>query len=82
MTRGRLLLDTLLEPGAITVVFQPIFECRGRARTLYALECLIRGPKGTNMEDPEVLLDGEAGGAAGAEAIQIASHVAEPGFVE
>jgi len=57
VTRGRLLLDTLLEPGAITVVFQPIFECRGRARTLYALECLIRGPKGTNMEDPEVLLE-------------------------
>jgi EAL domain-containing protein (putative c-di-GMP-specific phosphodiesterase class I) len=57
VTKGRLLLDTLLEPGAISAVFQPIFECRGRARTLYALEGLIRGPKGTNMEDPEVLLE-------------------------
>ena len=56
MTRP-LALDRLLEPGAIGVVFQPIFECRGRSRTLYALEALIRGPKGTNMEDPEVLLE-------------------------
>jgi EAL domain-containing protein (putative c-di-GMP-specific phosphodiesterase class I) len=53
----RLALDRLLEPGAIAVVFQPIFECRGLARHLYALEALIRGPKGTNMEDPEVLLE-------------------------
>lgn len=57
MSARRLLLDTLLEPGAISAVFQPIFLCQGGARTLYALECLIRGPKGTNMEDPEVLLE-------------------------
>jgi EAL domain-containing protein (putative c-di-GMP-specific phosphodiesterase class I) len=55
--RPRLLLDSLMEPNALSAVFQPIFECRGRARTLYALECLIRGPKGTHMEDPEVMLE-------------------------
>jgi EAL domain-containing protein (putative c-di-GMP-specific phosphodiesterase class I) len=55
--RPRLIIDSLFEPGAITAVFQPIFECRAGARSLYALEGLIRGPKGTNMEDPEVLLE-------------------------
>jgi EAL domain-containing protein (putative c-di-GMP-specific phosphodiesterase class I) len=51
------LLDTLLEPGAISVVLQPIVQHRGHSRTLYALECLVRGPRGTNMEDAEVLLE-------------------------
>lgn len=55
--RDRTILDRLLEPGALTVVFQPIFECRNGMRSLHALECLIRGPKGTNMEDPDVLLE-------------------------
>ena len=55
--KSRLLLDSLLEPNAISAVFQPIFECRAGSRSLHALECLIRGPKGTNMEDPEVLLE-------------------------
>jgi EAL domain-containing protein (putative c-di-GMP-specific phosphodiesterase class I) len=55
--KERCLLDRLLEPGALRVLFQPIFECRGAHRRLHALECLIRGPKGTNMEDPDVLLE-------------------------
>jgi EAL domain-containing protein (putative c-di-GMP-specific phosphodiesterase class I) len=55
--RERCLLDRLLEPGALSVVFQPIFECGEGSRKLHALECLIRGPKGTNMEDPDVLLE-------------------------
>jgi EAL domain-containing protein (putative c-di-GMP-specific phosphodiesterase class I) len=55
--RPRSFLDRLFEPGAISVVFQPIFECRGGGRRLYALECLVRGPKGSNMEDPEILLE-------------------------
>ena len=53
----RPMLEVLLEPGAIGVVFQPIFECRGGERRLHALESLIRGPKGTNMENPEVMLE-------------------------
>src|SRR5689334_781625 len=55
--KERTILDRLLEPGALTVVFQPIFECRDNTRLLHALECLVRGPKGTNMEDPDVLLE-------------------------
>jgi EAL domain-containing protein (putative c-di-GMP-specific phosphodiesterase class I) len=55
--RERTLLDRLLQPGALSVVFQPIFECRDGHRRLHALECLIRGPKDTNMEDPDVLLE-------------------------
>lgn len=55
--RERSLLDRLLEPGALSVVFQPIFECTEQGRRLHALECLIRGPQGTNMEDPDILLE-------------------------
>jgi len=55
--RERSLLDRLLEPGALTPVFQPIFECHQDTRRLHALECLIRGPRGTHMEDPDVLLE-------------------------
>jgi EAL domain-containing protein (putative c-di-GMP-specific phosphodiesterase class I) len=55
--KERCLLDRLLEPGALRVMFQPIFECVSTHRRLHALECLIRGPKGTNMEDPDVLLE-------------------------
>jgi EAL domain-containing protein (putative c-di-GMP-specific phosphodiesterase class I) len=51
------LLDTLLEPGRLSVVFQPIFEV-GQARLqLHGLECLIRGPRGTNAERPNVLFE-------------------------
>jgi EAL domain-containing protein (putative c-di-GMP-specific phosphodiesterase class I) len=50
------LLDALLEPGRLSVVFQPIFEV-GSAVKLHALECLIRGPRGTNAENPAVLFE-------------------------
>jgi EAL domain-containing protein (putative c-di-GMP-specific phosphodiesterase class I) len=43
------LLDTILEPGGLTVHFQPIMELREEGRRLYGLECLIRGPNGTNL---------------------------------
>jgi len=55
--RDRCLLDRLLEPGALSVVFQPIWECSAVSRRVHGLECLIRGPRGTNMEDPDVLLE-------------------------
>jgi EAL domain-containing protein (putative c-di-GMP-specific phosphodiesterase class I) len=51
------LLDTLLEPGRLSVVFQPIFEVGSARLKLYSLECLIRGPKGTNAERPAVLFE-------------------------
>jgi EAL domain-containing protein (putative c-di-GMP-specific phosphodiesterase class I) len=51
------LLDTLLEPGRLSVVFQPIFEVGSSRLALHGLECLIRGPKGTNAERPAVLFE-------------------------
>jgi EAL domain-containing protein (putative c-di-GMP-specific phosphodiesterase class I) len=51
------LLDTLLEPGRLSVVFQPIFEVGSSQLKLHALECLIRGPRGTNAENPAVLFE-------------------------
>ena len=51
------LLDTILEPGGLSVVFQPVFEVRPEGRRLHALECLIRGPRGTNLESPGVLFE-------------------------
>jgi len=51
------LLDTLLEPGRLSVVFQPIFEVGSPQLKLHSLECLIRGPRGTNAENPAVLFE-------------------------
>jgi EAL domain-containing protein (putative c-di-GMP-specific phosphodiesterase class I) len=52
-----ILLDTILEPGRLAVVFQPIFEVGTSHPKLFALECLIRGPRGTNAERPSVLFE-------------------------
>ncbi len=51
----RTLLDRLLEPGGLTLMMQPIFELRGQQPTLHAVECLMRGPGGTNIEPAGVL---------------------------
>jgi EAL domain-containing protein (putative c-di-GMP-specific phosphodiesterase class I) len=55
--KERSLLDRILEPGELSVVFQPIFEVAGPARSIHAVECLIRGPRGTNLESADVLLE-------------------------
>ncbi len=51
------LLETLLLPGQLAVVFQPIFEIDGGRPHVHALECLVRGPRGTNAERPNVLFE-------------------------
>lgn len=51
------LLDTILEPGSLSVVFQPIFEVSGEQLKLFALEHFIRGPQGTNLTDPLVMFE-------------------------
>jgi EAL domain-containing protein (putative c-di-GMP-specific phosphodiesterase class I) len=38
-------------------VFHPIFEIAADRTKLWALECLIRGPRGTNLEEPTVLFE-------------------------
>lgn len=50
-------LDTILDPGSLSVVFQPIFEVGVGVPQLYALECLIRGPRDGNLERPVVLFE-------------------------
>jgi len=51
------LLDRILEPGQLSVVFQPIFQVGGDRPELFGLECLVRGPAGTNAERPAVLFE-------------------------
>jgi EAL domain-containing protein (putative c-di-GMP-specific phosphodiesterase class I) len=51
------LLDVILEPGRLSVVFQPIFEVGASQPHLFALECLIRGPQGTNAERTNVMFE-------------------------
>jgi EAL domain-containing protein (putative c-di-GMP-specific phosphodiesterase class I) len=50
-------LDGLLKPGAISVLFQPIFELRGTRRQLHSVEALSRGPMGTHLERANVLFE-------------------------
>jgi EAL domain-containing protein (putative c-di-GMP-specific phosphodiesterase class I) len=49
------LIDQILAPGALRVSFQPVYE----AATLqpHYVECLIRGPLGTTVEQASVLFD-------------------------
>ncbi len=49
------LLDRVLEPGQLTVLFQPILRHDGAGWHLHAFEGLVRGPVGTNLLKPEVL---------------------------
>lgn len=51
------MLDELRRPGALRVEFQPIFRFDANGRSLYALEALTRGPRGTSMERPNVLFE-------------------------
>ena len=48
-------LDSILEPGGLSVLFQPIFEVQEPGLRLHALECLSRGPKGTQLEPADAL---------------------------
>lgn len=57
MMREHRALDTILEPGGITPVYQPICSVKGNAVSLAGFECLSRGPKGTNFEPANVLFD-------------------------
>jgi EAL domain-containing protein (putative c-di-GMP-specific phosphodiesterase class I) len=51
------LLDRVLEPGQLRTVFQPIFRVGDREPVLFGLECLTRGPQGTNAARPTVLFE-------------------------
>jgi EAL domain-containing protein (putative c-di-GMP-specific phosphodiesterase class I) len=49
------LLDLLLQPGALRAEFQPVVDLSAPETPIHYLEGLIRGPLGTNVENPEVL---------------------------
>jgi EAL domain-containing protein (putative c-di-GMP-specific phosphodiesterase class I) len=50
-------LNTILRPGGITPLFQPIVRVQDNHVSLHALECLSRGPAGTNFAAAGVLFD-------------------------
>jgi len=51
------LLDRILEPGSLSVRWQPVLELRrGRVEPHY-FEALIRGPQGTSAESPAILFE-------------------------
>ncbi len=49
------LLDAILTPAGLSAVFQPIFDVQGTSAKVHSLECLVRGPKGTSAEAPNIL---------------------------
>ncbi len=84
------LLERILEPGGLRAVFQPIFEVGVKARAadaarlpIHAVECLVRGPAGTNVESPDVLFEyarrkraeGTVDRACAAAVLQEAAHL-------
>jgi EAL domain-containing protein (putative c-di-GMP-specific phosphodiesterase class I) len=50
-------MDCLLQPGALTPMFQPIFDLGAPRSTIHHLECLSRGPQGTHFHSAEVLFE-------------------------
>jgi EAL domain-containing protein (putative c-di-GMP-specific phosphodiesterase class I) len=50
-------LNAILRPGGITALFQPIMRVGEGSTTIHAVECLSRGPMGTNFEAASVLFD-------------------------
>lgn len=50
-------LNTILQPGGITPLYQPIVDVSNGQARVHGVECLSRGPKGTNFESAKVLFD-------------------------
>jgi EAL domain-containing protein (putative c-di-GMP-specific phosphodiesterase class I) len=52
-------LNAILQPGGITPLFQPIVRLASNngGPRIVAVECLSRGPKGTNFESAPILFD-------------------------
>jgi EAL domain-containing protein (putative c-di-GMP-specific phosphodiesterase class I) len=53
----RFLLDRILEPGSLSVHFQPVLDVHGSRPSPHYLEALIRGPRGTSAENPSILFE-------------------------
>ena len=50
-------LNRILQPGGITPVYQPVYRSTATSLAVHGVECLSRGPKGTNFEQADVLFD-------------------------
>jgi len=50
-------LETILEPGRLSVLFQPIMELRELRPRLWAVEALVRGPGASSLEPAPILFD-------------------------
>jgi EAL domain-containing protein (putative c-di-GMP-specific phosphodiesterase class I) len=55
--RARSILELLLQPRALRAVFQPVVDLSQAARRVHYHEGLVRGPRGTNVERPDVLFE-------------------------
>ena len=51
------LLEQIMGAGGISVLFQPIYAMNGGSASVFALEALARGPKGSNAETADVLFE-------------------------
>lgn len=54
---GLSVLEAVLTPGALTVLFQPVVEQHGSLFRLASVESLVRGPRGSTVESAGVLFD-------------------------
>ncbi len=51
------LMARVVESGAMTALFQPIVDLRTASPVLHSLEGLSRGPRGSNLEAPDILFE-------------------------
>ena len=51
------LLDRILQPGGVSVLFQPIIDISRGDWHIHSVECLARGPKATNLESAPLLFE-------------------------
>ena len=51
------ILDAIVAPGGLSVAFEPIVEIRGGTRRRHGMCASVRGPRGTNVEEPAVLFE-------------------------
>jgi EAL domain-containing protein (putative c-di-GMP-specific phosphodiesterase class I) len=55
--KGSTLLESVLKPGGLRPMFQPIFEFQGQTPRLHSLECLARGSQGVFRDRANILFD-------------------------
>jgi EAL domain-containing protein (putative c-di-GMP-specific phosphodiesterase class I) len=56
--KGHTLMSDIVAPGGLSMLFQPVFRMKdGDARSVFAVEALARGPRGSNVERADVLFE-------------------------